>query len=51
MKALDSPRYTVKASLGYADVIRDYICSHQLKQNASAVCEAVLLAVNHGRYI
>ena len=49
MKALDSPRYTVKASPGYANVIQDYIHSHRLKQNASAFCEAILLAVNHGK--
>ena len=48
MKALESPQYTVKASLGYADVIQDYVHSHQLKQNATAFCEAILLAENHG---
>ena len=50
MKALESPQYTVKASLGYADVIQDYVHSHELKQNARAFCEAILLAANHGKY-
>ena len=35
----------------YAEVIKDYIHSHQLKQNKKAMCEAILLAVDHGEYM
>lgn len=40
-------RESVPKSLTMEQVCRDYITSHSLKANSNAICEGLLLAVNH----
>ena len=48
-KTLQSGQYKVPATLTYEEVIADYFRAHELKADAKAILQAILVAIDHGK--
>ena len=43
------PGFPIPLDCAAAEAVSDYVHSHQLHENVQAMCEAIILAVDHGK--